>query len=153
MERLQQKLCKYRDPYWGAVYEKALELSLSEKRSIPADYYSRLLADAKRTIKRDKRSAPQFASFYIRGDDGEEEINEVFGANEETPDQILNAKQLIATIEKVCLTRHKFSKAIFHFVLHGYTVSETAQKLNISVSLVKKLRAEISGIAKRIINI
>src|SRR5258708_20904005 len=141
IRRLQERLLKSSHPHWSKIYEKALDLAFSEKRSDSPHLYYRLLDDAKRSLRRDKQRVPAISSFYIQNEDGE--MDETLAVDHITPEDLLNVKQEIELMRQFCKTRHRFSLAILHFMLEGYTVSQTAQCLDITMSMVKKLRAEI----------
>jgi hypothetical protein len=153
IRKLQEKLLKCSDPYRSKRYEKALELAFSEKRSISPQLYFRLLNDAKRSIRRDKQGAPIFASFYVFNEDGVEVVNEALLVEDTTPEEILYSKQVIELVSKACLKKHKLSLVVFRAMLDGYTIVETAHMLNVSPSLVKKLRVGITAMAKIILEL
>ncbi len=153
IRKLQEKLLKSPPSPWSKIYEKALDLALSEKRSDSPHLYYRLLDDAKRTVRRDRQRVPTISSFYIQNEDGQEEMDETLAVDTTTPEDILNVRQEIELICQFCRTRHRFSLAVFHFMMNGYTVTQIAQCLDISISMVKKLRAEIAKKAKTIITL
>jgi hypothetical protein len=151
IKKLQKKLRTSTNPYWIKVYEKALDLALNEKRATTPNFYYRLLDDAKRIIRRDKRGTPTVTSFYIQNENGDFEIDENIETQDPSPETILDIRQRVDWIRQICSHRHKLSIAIFNSMLEGSTVAETAKHLGMSQSMVKKLRAEIQSYAKQIL--
>lgn len=147
--RLQRNL-KRTSPgsYWSEVYEKALDLALNIQRSVSPNFYYRVVDDAKRTLRRKKETSSSFIDIYSSNINLEENI---LVNNCVTPEQEVIYHQLIGSLRSSCSKKHKHSVAIFYSMIEGYSVRETAQKLGISDSMVKKLRAEIIQTAKALL--
>ena len=151
VKRLQQNLKKtFPGSYWSQVYEKALDLALNEQRAVDANFYYRVVDDAKRTLRRLNKTAPSFTSLYTLGEESDE-IGSPFLIDHVTPEQLVIYQQSVALLRSACSKKHKHSVAVFYSMMEGHTVSETAHKLCISESMVKKLRAEIINVARTIL--
>lgn len=149
--RLQENLSKTSPgSYWSEVYEKAIDLALNNQRSVSPNFYYRVVDDAKRTLRRNKEKTPSFVNLYST-DSEKDEIENPLLIDFVTPEQHIIYRQSVSLLRSACSKKHKHSVAIFYSMLEGYTVAEAAVKLNISKSMVKKLRAEIIRTAKTIL--
>jgi DNA-directed RNA polymerase specialized sigma24 family protein len=146
--RLQQNLRKTSPgSYWSDVFEKALDLALNTQRSVNPNFYYRVIDDAKRIMRRKKASEPSFVNLYSITNEDTETENPLI-ADFITPEQEVIYKQSVDLLRSACSKKHKCSVAIFYSMLEGYSIAETAKKLNLSDSMVKKIRAEIIKTAK-----
>jgi hypothetical protein len=160
--KLQQQLLRSEPgPYWTRVYEKALDLALNEARSVftsdelkssQSRFYYRLIDDAKRTLRRKREDEPILASSFIQDDNEEAEPPEDYlFVDSLNPEQIYMRKQAMALMYLTCFKKHKYLFPVFNLMMKGYKVEETAQRLNISTALVKKLRSQIVRLAMQIL--
>ena len=145
IQRLQQNLLKNNlTPYWSEVYEKALEFALNISRSVNDNFYYRVVDDAKRTVRRNKKSGPSFLSLYtIYPESSGNETENPLLVDYITPEQEVIYLNTIEQIRHTISKSHKHAVAIFYSMLEGFSVKETAKKLQITESLVKKIRASI----------
>jgi hypothetical protein len=149
--RLQQNLSKTQTgTYWSRVFEKALDLAINTHRKVSPNFYYRVVDDAKRILRRQKGSSPSFVNLYST-DVQENEMENPLLVDFITPEQEVIYKQTISVLRDACSKKHCHSVAIFYSMLEGYSVEEAAQKLGISPSMIKKLRAEIIQTAKSIL--
>lgn len=151
IKRLQKQLSHCDSAYFSKVYELALDFALNADRAVGPNFYSRVVNDAKRTLRRNKINSPSIMSLYIITKDGEDEIDNPLIADYSTPEQEIIYRQSVEVLRRACSKRHKHSVAVFYSMLEGYTVADTAKKLHISDSMVKKLRAEIIKLARIIL--
>lgn len=130
------------------IYETAKDLALGEKRTINKFLVKNLISDAKKTLKRHREKAifVDLQSFQDTGISLEDSVVDYL-----SPERQLIYNDLIVRIREACESIHDLAPSVFNQMLDGYTAKIIAQRLNISESMVKKLRLEIKKIARIII--
>ncbi|MFB9840857.1 RNA polymerase sigma factor [Mucilaginibacter ginsenosidivorans] len=151
IKRLQKQLSNCDSAYYSKVYEIALDFALNTDRVVGPNFYFRVVNDAKRTLRRNKPNSPSIISLYMLSENGDEEIDNPLIADYATPEQEVIYRQSVELLRRACSQKHKHSVSVFYSMLEGYTVIETAKKLGISDSMVKKLRSDIIRLARIIL--
>lgn len=151
IKRLQTLRAKYpQGSYYSEVYELALDFALSEKRLADQNFFSRVVSDAKRTLRRAETNLPSICSLFIISDE-DEEIENPLAADRHNPEQEVLYREALDLMRQACSKKHRLSIAVFYSMVEGYSVSEAAKKLNLSESMVKKLRSDIIKTARTIL--
>lgn len=152
--RLQKKLHAYiPGTYLFELYDKAIDLATNEDREVNEYFYYNLLRDARRILSRRKEVAPSFVSL-LEPDNSEEDEKETknpFVSDYFTPEQFVIHTNLIASIRGGCKSIHCYASEVFNDMVDGLLIKQSAERIGISESLVKKLRLEIKSFSKKIL--
>jgi hypothetical protein len=152
--RLQKKLHAYiPGTYLFEIYDKAIDLATNEDREVNEYFYYNLLRDARRILSRRKQVAPSFVSL-LEPDNSEEDEKEAknpFVSDYFTPEQFVIHTNLITLIRSGCKGIHCYANDVFSDMVDGLLIRESAERIGISESMVKKLRVEIKSLARQVL--
>lgn len=152
--RLQKKLSGYQPgSYLFEIYDKAIDLAMSDERKIDDYFYYNLLRDARRIISRQRKVMPAFVELYepaYQDEDGSRERNP-FVSDYFTPEQSVIHSNLITSLSGACVTVHKYAPLVLSDMTDGLTIKESSLKNDLTESMVKKLRVEIKSLATQIL--
>ena len=141
IERLQEKLDKL-DPgtYWFEVYDKAISLALNSERTVDDFFYRNLVRDSKRILKRQKEGRDKL---FIAIDDSNTKKIESIVDSGLSPINRLIFSNYIDAIKARCKAIHPLAEKVFDNILDAVSIKDTALRLDVSESLIKKLRVMI----------
>lgn len=152
--RLQKKLHRYSPgSYLFEIYDKAIDLAVSEDRKINEFFYYNLLRDARRILSRRKKIVPAFVTLLDPDNrEGEEkEEKNPFISDYFTPEQFIIHANLIASLNNACQSVHRFAPEVLQDMVDGLLIRESAKKIGLTDSMVKKLRVEIKSLSKKLL--
>lgn len=152
--RLQKKLHAYiPGTYLFELYDKAIDLATNEDREVNEYFYYNLLRDARRILSRKKQVAPSFIAL-MEPDNSPEEVREErnpFISDYYTPEQFVIHSSLVTALSNSCGSIHRSACDIFSHMVDGYTIKESAERLSLTESLVKKIRVQIKLLSSQIL--
>lgn len=135
--------------YLFDINDKAIELALNPKRQINQYLIRNLKRDAKRILKRQKDTAPEFIDSFSTSILQPLENLVIEPA---TPYGQLVLRQYEVQVHSMCEDLHPYALYIFNDLEDNIPIKDTAKKLGLSQSLVKKVRAQLKNKIATIIN-
>jgi len=150
---LQKKQKKQRQgSYLYEVYDKAIDLALNPQREVNDFFTQNLCRDAKRILKRRSDSAPHLVSLStVQADHDDVYIKEDIAIESYTALDELVFHDLQAQLNLQCSKIHSLAPQILQGIIFDIPGTELAQTLNVSESLVKKIRISLKKVISNII--